>query len=252
VSTATLLVLLASLLMGVAPDGSSGGTLTGTVVDSETHAPLAQVRVRVTSSTLQGERVVMTNSLGVYRMETLPSGVYTMACEKDAYASLEQRGVNVVKTGQQSRFDIQLLPEKVQKKQEVLTGQLLVPDAKPAAAQPMYLTSPSSNPGDSARNLRTWGLAVGGGGAALVGGGAVAGGLALSFLKAQGTASDQLTYDRNRNAAKSARDVSNTFYVAGTLALGVGAFLFLSAPGEVKVGAGLEKGKVSLAVRGTF
>lgn len=103
--------------------------------------------------------------------------------------------------------------------------------------------------------LRTWGVAAGGAGAALVLGGAMAGAMAFSDFEAEQAAArsgDLLAYDRNHGATKRAVVIANGLYGAGALALGVGAVLFLSAPGEVRVGAAAGPGKASLAVEGSF
>jgi len=116
-------------------------------------------------------------------------------------------------------------------------------------------TLPPPSPPRPANNSQTWGLAAGGGGAALAVGGAVAGALALSAYEAEKKASASGDYDgylRNRDAARAAVITANGLYGAGVVALGVGAFLFLNAPGDVKVWTGAGKGTVSLTVGGSF
>jgi len=121
---------------------------------------------------------------------------------------------------------------------------------------PGMTAGPLPPPGEPmANNSRTWGLAVGGGGAALVVGGAIAGGLSLSAYEAAMRAyanNDNESLERNRKAAETAVIAANGLYTAGAVALGVGTVLFLSAPGEVKLRPEAGKGTVSLTIGWSF
>jgi len=61
------------------------GTLTGTVTDAATKAPIVDVVVTATSPALQGEQVVVTDSSGFYRIPNLPPGVYTLRMDKEVF-----------------------------------------------------------------------------------------------------------------------------------------------------------------------
>lgn len=82
------------------------------------------------------------------------------------------------------------------------------------------------------------------------------GAVAFSAYEAEKSASaagDWDGYVRNRDVTRTAVVTANGLYGAGVVALGVGALLFfLSPPGDVKVGAGVGKGKLSLTVGGSF
>ncbi|HYV43363.1 MAG TPA: hypothetical protein VFA20_00820 [Myxococcaceae bacterium] len=102
---------------------------------------------------------------------------------------------------------------------------------------------------------RPWGLAAGGAGLALLAGGAVAGAIALSSYQTEQQASanaHQALYLQSRDTAKTARNVANGLYGAGAVALGLGAYLFLRAPGQVQVAAGAGPGQASITLGGHF
>jgi len=69
------------------------GTLTGTVVDETTQAPLPDVVVTVTSPQLQGEQAVKTDSTGTYLIPQLPPGHYTIKFESALYKPIVQRDI---------------------------------------------------------------------------------------------------------------------------------------------------------------
>ena len=131
------------------------------------------------------------------------------------------------------------------------------PERQPSRSTPPAATLtaalPTRTPPGNAS--RQWGLVVGGTGLACVGGGAVAGAIALSAHREEQSASeagDFTAFSRSRDTLRTAVNVADGLYVAGAVALGVGAFLFLTAPGEVAVGAGAGPGQASLVVGGSF
>ena len=68
------LALLASLFASSAAQAQV--TVTGTVMDSVSHRPLAGAMVQLESQPSRGARTTTTDSLGVYRVDSLPPGVY--------------------------------------------------------------------------------------------------------------------------------------------------------------------------------
>ena len=78
------LFALLSLIIA-SPALAQSGVLTGTVVNSDTKAPVADVVVTVTSPSLQGEQVVVTDAAGVYGVPNLPPGTYALRIEREEY-----------------------------------------------------------------------------------------------------------------------------------------------------------------------
>jgi hypothetical protein len=116
-----VLALLGLLVAGtVRAQGQGIGTLTGTVVDATTHAPVPDVVVTATSPQLQGEQVAVTDSTGLYRVPQLPPGTYSLRFEKEQYKPYA-RGAIGLDADRTLRLNVELLPESV-----TLTGQEVV------------------------------------------------------------------------------------------------------------------------------
>jgi hypothetical protein len=106
-----LLWTVLPMLIGTNGRAQSGmGTLVGTVVDAATHAPIAGVTVQATSSSLQGEQVVVSDGSGAYHLPQLPAGEYVLRFARDEYRVYERRGI-ALQSSQTLRFDPELLPE---------------------------------------------------------------------------------------------------------------------------------------------
>lgn len=101
-------VLLAFHLPAHAQIGN--GTLTGKVVDSSTHQPLADVVVTATSPALQGEQIVVTDKTGTFRIPTLPPGEYGLRYEADTFRPYARTGIDL-RASVTLRVDAELLPE---------------------------------------------------------------------------------------------------------------------------------------------
>ncbi|HZH76909.1 MAG TPA: TonB-dependent receptor, partial [Archangium sp.] len=79
----TGVVVIATLSSAAA--AAQTATLTGTVVNTETKQPLSDVFVTATSPELQGERVVVTDFEGQYRIPELPPGTYSLRFDKESF-----------------------------------------------------------------------------------------------------------------------------------------------------------------------
>jgi Carboxypeptidase regulatory-like domain len=89
-------LLLALSFSGVLHAQSQGlGTLTGTVVDATTKAPLSDVLVTVRSPQLQGEQHVKSDSTGTYLVPQLPPGAYALCFEKEGYRKSVESPISV-------------------------------------------------------------------------------------------------------------------------------------------------------------
>ena len=84
--------------------------LTGNVLDASTPRPVADVVVTATSPALQGERVVVTDASGLYRVPQLPPGTYTLRFEKETYRPYTRTGIEVT-ADRTLRLNVELLPE---------------------------------------------------------------------------------------------------------------------------------------------
>ena len=136
------LALLGLLVAG--PARAQGiGSLTGTVVDASTHAPVADVVVTATAPQLQGEQVSVTDSTGTYRISQLPPGSYTLRFEKESYKpySRSEIGLDADHT---LRLNVELLPEALQSGEVVVVGKAPVIDVG-STQNGLTITSTFSN-----------------------------------------------------------------------------------------------------------
>jgi hypothetical protein len=109
--------------------------LSGRVLDAVTKAPLARARVILTSPALSDPRVTITGADGVYRVENLPAGNYSIAVSRSGYAKAangERRysdpaPVALAEGQQLAGIDVALAPAGV------IAGQILDEDKKPFA-----------------------------------------------------------------------------------------------------------------------
>jgi len=121
------LVLAAGLLPSVVRAQGATSVLTGNVVDTQTHAPVADVVVTATSPSLQGEQVVVTDSSGLYRIPQLPPGTYTLRFEKETYHPYTRTGLDVA-ADRTLRLNVEILPETLESGTIVITGAAPVVD----------------------------------------------------------------------------------------------------------------------------
>jgi hypothetical protein len=115
-----LLFVISSL---VATSALAQGTavLTGTVTDAATKQPVSDVVVTATSPNLQGEQVVVTDATGLYRIPQLPSGLYTIRLEKEAYKPYSRSDIQL-RTDTTTRVNVELLPEALKAEEIVVVG----------------------------------------------------------------------------------------------------------------------------------
>src|SRR4051812_12232070 len=95
------------------------GVLTGVVIDTSSKKPLADVVVTATSPALQGEEVMVTDDAGFYRIPNLPSGVYTLRLEKEAFKPFS-RGPIELRADATLRVNAELLPDALQAEEVVV------------------------------------------------------------------------------------------------------------------------------------
>ena len=88
-------VAVAALLVpGTGAFAQTTGTLEGTVVDENSQA-VPGVTIELSSPSLQGTKVVVSDSSGRFRQVLLPPGVYTLRASLEGYATSEQANITV-------------------------------------------------------------------------------------------------------------------------------------------------------------
>ncbi|EPX62042.1 TonB-dependent receptor [Cystobacter fuscus DSM 2262] len=95
--------------MGSVALAQGTSVLFGTIIDASTKQPIPDVVVTARAPSLQGEQSVVTDSSGEYRIPQLPSGVYTLRFDKEAYRLLSRDGITL-RLGYSVRVNVELLP----------------------------------------------------------------------------------------------------------------------------------------------
>jgi hypothetical protein len=130
-----------ALLLSVTPalalaQGTSA--ITGVVSDAASGKPVADVVVTATSPALQGDRTVVTDAAGLYRLSQLPPGTYTLRLEKESFKPFS-RGDVQVRVDRTIRVNVQLQPESMQSEEILVVGRAPTVDVG-SAQQGLSLT----------------------------------------------------------------------------------------------------------------
>ncbi|HMJ57283.1 MAG TPA: TonB-dependent receptor [Polyangiaceae bacterium] len=105
------LAIAAAVFSSAASAAAQGdAVLVGTVKDAATGLPVMDVVVTVTSPSLQGEQLMVTDASGSYRLPDLPPGQYTLRLDKDGYKPYARPDIGL-RADSTIRLNAQLLPE---------------------------------------------------------------------------------------------------------------------------------------------
>lgn len=108
-------------LFGTGALAQVNSVITGTVIDSATKQPIADVLVTATAPGLMGEQVVVTDATGQYRIPQLPPSTYTLRFEREAYKPYQRGGITL-RVGTTIRVNVELLPEGLTETMEVVAA----------------------------------------------------------------------------------------------------------------------------------
>lgn len=115
------LLVLGGCLLSFNAFAQGTSVLFGNVSDAATKAPVADAVVTVTSPSMQGEQVAVTDATGTYRVSQLPPGIYTIRVEKEAYKPYS-RGDIEIRADHTIRLNIEILPEALRGEEVVVVG----------------------------------------------------------------------------------------------------------------------------------
>ena len=105
----TLIFISAFMIAGTAfAQLTPGGKINGRVADDQ-GGPLPGVNVEATSPRLVGKAAAITDSNGVYRLMTLPSGTYATVFSLPGFKTLVRKGI-VLELSQTLNLNVSLDP----------------------------------------------------------------------------------------------------------------------------------------------
>ncbi len=81
----------------------------GTIIDTQSHKPIGDVVVTVTSPALVGELTTVSDGGGNYGFSALPAGEYLVRTEADGHHAYSRGRINA-KPDAVTRLNIELLP----------------------------------------------------------------------------------------------------------------------------------------------
>lgn len=97
------------------------GVVQGTLTDSSTGKPVADVVVTATSPAMQGEELVVTDGSGNYYLPQLPPGTYTLRFEKESFKPFSRADI-AVRADRTLRVNVELLPEALKAEEVVIVS----------------------------------------------------------------------------------------------------------------------------------
>jgi hypothetical protein len=95
--------------------------LVGTVSDSSTGKPVSDSLVTITSPSLQGEEIAVSDETGVYRIPGLPPGVYALRVEAQSFRPYARAGLDL-HADTTIRLNASLLPEALRADEVMVVG----------------------------------------------------------------------------------------------------------------------------------
>ena len=115
-----LAAIVPSVVMVAGSAYAADGVITGQVRNAATKAPVADVVITVTSPSLQGEQIVVTDAGGNFRIPQLPTGDgYSVRADKEQYKPFSRGGMKIT-SGSTIRVNLELLPENIQAGEEIV------------------------------------------------------------------------------------------------------------------------------------
>ena len=92
----SLFIITALLSFAVFGQQKKPAIVSGIVKDARTKAPLIEAVVTLKSDAFEGEKYAVTDSTGMYRINNLPPGTYTVSFEMEGYEKFSKDGIVVV------------------------------------------------------------------------------------------------------------------------------------------------------------
>ncbi len=95
--TIIVVLLFATVILSIAAfsQQENAASITGTVIDAHTRMPIPEAVVTLKSNSFKGEKYILTDSAGSYRINNLPAGVYHISFEMEGYATFTKDSIVV-------------------------------------------------------------------------------------------------------------------------------------------------------------
>jgi len=95
--------------------------ISGSVKDARTKSPLLEAVVTLKSDSFEGEKYALTDSTGMYRVNNLPAGTYSITFEMEGYEKFTRDGI-VVSPGMSLGVSFEMIKEQKRMKKALATN----------------------------------------------------------------------------------------------------------------------------------
>lgn len=106
-----LFALTAFLFFSVRSQQSGQGIITGIVKDAKTKLPITDAVITVSSNVFKGQKFAVTDTTGMYRINNLPGGKYTISFEMEGYEKFVRDSLTL-KDGMSLDVDHEMVKER--------------------------------------------------------------------------------------------------------------------------------------------
>ena len=99
------------LLSDVFSQKGKGGIISGQINDAQTKLPLIEAVITLSSNAFEGQKFVVTDNTGRYKINNLPAGSYSISFEMEGYQKYVQDSI-VLKEGTSVAVSYEMVKEK--------------------------------------------------------------------------------------------------------------------------------------------
>ncbi|HEX8677372.1 MAG TPA: carboxypeptidase-like regulatory domain-containing protein [Segetibacter sp.] len=99
------------LLSDVFSQKGKGGIISGQINDAQTKLPLIEAVITLSSNAFEGQKFVVTDNTGRYKINNLPAGSYSISFEMEGYQKYVQDRI-ILKEGTSVAVSYEMVKEK--------------------------------------------------------------------------------------------------------------------------------------------
>ena len=99
------------LLFDVFSQKGKGGIISGQINDARTKLPLIEAVITLSSNAFEGQKFVVTDNTGRYKINNLPAGSYSISFEMEGYQKYVQDRI-ILKEGTSVAVSYEMVKEK--------------------------------------------------------------------------------------------------------------------------------------------
>lgn len=106
-----LFFLTAFLFFNSFSQEAKPGTISGVINDAQTKSPLIEAVITLSSSAFEGQKFVVTDTTGRYKINNLPAGSYSVSFEMEGYRKYVKDSI-ILKEGTSVAVSYEMVKEK--------------------------------------------------------------------------------------------------------------------------------------------